>query len=751
MEHPLIRPGTLEFREYQVAIARSALRGNTLVVLPTGLGKTAIAAMVLAERLAVDPTGRALVMAPTRPLALQHLKSLRSILALREDSIVLMTGEIPPDRRREIWSGQARVLVATPQVVRNDLISGSADLSRFRVVVFDEAHRAVGSYPYVQVADRYAKVPDGLILALTASPGSDPERLREMLTNLRVERAEVRDRFSPDVRPYVSRLVVEWKRVPLPPPYREALERLNSALRKVYSDLASLGVALGGDPNLKTLLEAQARLSGSQSPEGRAAAARVALAIKLRHLRDVLWTQGPVQALSYLERVARGRKSASDRMLLELPEVRDLIKVLSSIPGGFRHPKVAEVKRLVAGLLADNPGAKVIVFTNYRDTANVLLRELSDMSGVRPVRFFGQAPREGERGMTQAEQRSVLESFSSGEKNVLLATSVGEEGLDIPEVDLVIFYDPVPSEIRHIQRKGRTGRGRPGRVVVLLSGRREEALYWKAVRRERTSADVIRRILGEIRETWSRRALREGRGSAVLPTSEAAGESRIPRLEVVVDARELGSEVARRLADFPDVRLKVRALGSADYIVSERVAVERKTVDDLAASLVDGRLFEQAFRMRDLYEVPILLVEGRDPFHPSRRAVNPRSLMGAAATLALSGIGILWSPDGAHTAELIRLLARREQMGGRRRYEIKSPKPRSEEEVAERVLAAIPGVGLERARILLSEFGSLRRVFQASKEELSSLGGIGPATAESIFNVLDRPYRRGEETSGGGD
>ena len=116
----------------------------------------------------------------------------------------------------------------------------------------------------------------------------------------------------------------------------------------------------------------------------------------------------------------------------------------------------------------DNPqtNSNVLIFTQYRDTARRIVEVLSE-NGIKASRFVGQAKRRGDVGMKQDEQTSVLDSFRNGEFNILVATSIAEEGLDIPEVDLVIFYEPIPSDIRYIQRKGRTGRKSAGSVVIL--------------------------------------------------------------------------------------------------------------------------------------------------------------------------------------------------------------------------------------------------------------------------------------------
>jgi Fanconi anemia group M protein len=112
--------------------------------------------------------------------------------------------------------------------------------------------------------------------------------------------------------------------------------------------------------------------------------------------------------------------------------------------------------------------SQILIFSHYRDTATHIVDELNK-TGIKSFRFVGQSTRNNDIGMKQNEQSVILDSFRKKEFNVLVATSIAEEGLDIPEVKLVIFYEPVASEIRHIQRKGRTGRKSSGNVIILAA------------------------------------------------------------------------------------------------------------------------------------------------------------------------------------------------------------------------------------------------------------------------------------------
>ncbi|HYB77593.1 MAG TPA: DEAD/DEAH box helicase, partial [Thermoplasmata archaeon] len=168
VEHPRVRPGLLEDRLYQKHISEAATEHNTLVVLPTGLGKTAIALRVIAEYLRREPTQSVLFLAPTRPLVVQHARSVERTLFAPEP--LTLTGAIAPERRAALLR-PPQVVCATPQVVGNDLEHGEFPLHTFSLIVFDEAHRAVGDYPYVAIAKANRDGPRARVLAMTASPG----------------------------------------------------------------------------------------------------------------------------------------------------------------------------------------------------------------------------------------------------------------------------------------------------------------------------------------------------------------------------------------------------------------------------------------------------------------------------------------------------------------------------------------------------------------------------------------------------
>ncbi|NIP66962.1 hypothetical protein GWN63_05585, partial [Candidatus Bathyarchaeota archaeon] len=149
----------------------------------------------------------------------------------------------------------------------------------------------------------------------------------------------------------------------------------------------------------------------------------------------------------------------------------------------LNHPKIAVLKSEIRRHLKNNPSTRILVFTQYRDTATHLVQELKSLHHVEAERFVGQASKEDDPGLSQEEQAQILQDFREGNLNVLVATSIAEEGLDIPAVDLVLFYEPIPSGIRHIQRKGRTGRKNIGRTVILAAKETADIAYLYASKR----------------------------------------------------------------------------------------------------------------------------------------------------------------------------------------------------------------------------------------------------------------------------
>ncbi|HZW55165.1 MAG TPA: helicase-related protein [Nitrososphaerales archaeon] len=504
-------------RTYQSSIATTASKTNTLVILPTGLGKTLIAILVSESRLKeVNPKGRILVLAPTRPLVLQHKETFEKSLLLDESRFVLLTGETDIDDRTDVWENQEKQFVfATPETVLNDLEVGGASLKDFVLVVFDEAHRAVGGYAYTELARLYSNQSlHPLILGLTASPGGSVERVDEVVRNLFVKKVEARNEKDIDVQDFVEETKMDWVKVNLPSEFNTPRNLLRTLYDEKIAKLKNGGFIkptyFRGQPRItkKNLLESRgmifSRLKQADYNTNAKTAAYGALisqsqAVIILHAIELLETQGVYTLQKYLTRQKENPEQGKSAKALFKDErwsriVNETTKLASSTVLED-HPKVPKLRSIISEQLAKKQNSKIIVFTQYRDTIDLIISKLQDnYKQVRCQRFVGQSKKsEQDKGMSQKVQKQVLEKFrTSSEFNVLVSSSIGEEGLHVPDVDLVVFYEAVPSEIRSIQRRGRTGRTMPGRVVVLLAENTvDEAYYYSALYKENKMKKIV--------------------------------------------------------------------------------------------------------------------------------------------------------------------------------------------------------------------------------------------------------------------
>ncbi len=494
VEHAMIEPGTLEDRPYQRDLAEACLGHRSLIVLPTGLGKTIVALRAAAELLQ-RRAGKIVMLAPTKPLVRQHEDTFSTFLRARD--IASVSGSIPPDKRASIFHDN-RVILSTPQGFRNDLEAGRITLEDVALLIIDEAHRAVGGYAYVPIGQRFLEDrPDGTLIGLTASPGGDRERIQEVVDHLAITNVEGRDADDPSVQPYVKETRVKWVRVPLD----ETLEGIRSKLQQVVDERAetlkrarylppkpyvSRKDAIKAGNKIRAELD-NARnkgpLFGMLHNQG--------VVMQGLHALELVETQGIQPLRDYLTRQSKDPGSKAARSFLGDQRVADVFAQVKDHEGPS-HPKIKALIQVLEREIDQNPDGLIIVFAQYRDTIRSIVGALEEV-GIRAEKFVGQADRDGDDGMSQDEQETVLDRLREGRFRVLVASSVAEEGLDIPSVDLVVFYEPVPSEIRLIQRRGRTGRQRLGRMVVLLAeDTRDEAFMHAAQSREKKMRRLVR-------------------------------------------------------------------------------------------------------------------------------------------------------------------------------------------------------------------------------------------------------------------
>ena len=421
--HALIKKRSIEFRSYQNNISESVRNKhkNTLVILPTALGKTVIAILVCTEFLYNYKSQRVLVMAPTKPLVAQHMSSFCSVLNIPEDCVAVVTGKNLPPTRMAIWNRkEIRLVFATPEVVKNDLAEKRLSLSEFSLLVFDEAHRGVKDYAYTSIARYYIQQSSHpVILAMTASPGSEKTRMEEVCNNLSIEQIEYRNEEDGDVKPYINPIDVTWKWFTIPEEYKyisstiramleEKLQFLieRGLLRKKHlqwifkSDLIGLGEELQYKLEL-TMEELRGPLY--------AALMQQSSALTLMYCAELIESQGSPSLKAFLERVENDRGKAHQSLLND-NRIKEIQTLLNSLK--IEHPKttylVELLKQRYSVFLSQNKRQdvteenvavkkptdliierlKALVFTHYRDTARKVVEILTE-NGIKGGPFCG--------------------------------------------------------------------------------------------------------------------------------------------------------------------------------------------------------------------------------------------------------------------------------------------------------------------------------------------------------------------------
>ena len=729
-------------RLYQETIMASCIRNNCLIILPTGLGKTKTAILAAVQRLNSFPKSKILFLTVTRPLADQIYNEIKECTDLEENKIVLFTGFVKPEKRAELWKN-ATITISTPQCIQNDLISGRINLEDTSLLIADEAHNAVKDYAYTWVAQQYhkkAKYPR--IIGLTASPGSDLEKIKEVCKNLYIEDIEVRTDQDPDVKPYIQEIKIEWKKVEIPSIFKEIQKFLSDFLQERIQKLKKWGVLHRTDlryVSKKDLLQLQAQLRGKIASGEKDfvmwnSISLLAEIMKVYHALELLETQGIPTLFKYLKNLqtesTTTKVKAVKNIVKDLNFRSALIKTQHLWNEKIEHPKLVELQHIIEKEIKAKD-IKIIVFNHYRDNALDIKDKLNRIDNVKAEIFVGQT-KKGETGYTQKEQKAVLDKFRVGKFNTLVATSIGEQGLDIPQVNLVIFYEPIPSAIRFIQRRGRTGRLEKGRVIILVSkDTRDEAYSWSAHHKQkrmyRNLYSLKNKLFGSLKQK------KEVSLEKFVPEEE--------KLKIFVDYREKGSRVIKELVDL-GFNIKLNKLENADYVLSSRVGVEIKTVEDFVESIIDGRLLQQIKNLKNNFERPVVIIEGQEDIY-SIRNVHPNSIRGMLATIAVSyGIPILHTKDFKETASLFNIIAKREQEETSKDFTLHGEKrAMSLKEWQEYVISALPGVGAILSKPLLKKFKTVKKIINAKPERLERVEKIGPKKAQRIREVIDGEWK----------
>ncbi len=498
-------------RDYQKSILETCKKNSCLVVLPTGTGKTLIALLLSIYKFEKEPLKKILFLAPTRPLVEQHLEYFKKYLPDGWADLQIFTGKTPASQRRKIWQN-AEIIFSTPQCIGNDLKKNLYDLSDVSLLIQDECHRCLKNYAYTLISQKYKEQNDSPhVLGMTASPGSDRATIEKVCKNLGIENVEIRTRESEDVKPYLQELDYEKIDIEFPSEFEEIRVLLNELYEDKVKELRSMKVFFGY-PTKTSLLECQKKLfarlnGGDKNPLYFSAISSCSQAIKIQHAIELLETQTVSSFINYLKEIFKQASEKSSKSVQKLSKDLRFAKAYTlATTLDLEHPKLDKIKEILTDLIDKNPKSKVIIFAQFRETVKKICDSLSKDKRMKPGIFVGQTKKEHDggksvTGLNQKEQKEIVSKFSSGEINILCATSIAEEGLDIPEVNEVIFYEPVPSAIRKIQRAGRTARLFPGKLKILVTkNTRDQSYHYAAQAKEKRMHKALNQIKEDMEE-----------------------------------------------------------------------------------------------------------------------------------------------------------------------------------------------------------------------------------------------------------
>ncbi len=547
LNHPFLRDG-IEARGYQIAATQACIRCSTLLVMPTGFGKTAVQWNCIADALD-SGIEKIVITAPTVGLVEQQRRMILERIKIEADLVRTYTGSDRPAKRGDIWQ-EATIIIATPQVIRNDVDSGLIHLRDVGLLIIDEAHHAKGNHATAQVADRYqSQVTEPWLVAATASPGSTQNAIRQLWNRLNVNRIFVAKREDDLLQPYAVDMNIATIRVMLDATTLALLEPLEAHQFEETEALKRQGFLAPTEHLTAGLIEEAAQRASiaisRRDPRGYDAARRISDVRRMHMLLDLLKTQGLRSARSYLERADEqlrdGERSTS--RFLKKQVIHNFRQAVQAMPEC--HPKPACARQLVEEHLERHPDERILIFSEYRDTVDHLVEDLNQIPNAVVDRFIGQSKRGKREGMSQKQQLEQLERFRNGDMNVLVATSVGEEGLDVPSASMVLFYEPVPSAIRSIQRRGRTARERSGSVHVLVANDTRDVHVLHASRnREKRMHSVLARMRLET-PLGSYKVRKEGK---LLEFEIVEGDSTQPALEFLEQEKARLKSIEKEIA-----------------------------------------------------------------------------------------------------------------------------------------------------------------------------------------------------------
>ncbi|WAR52194.1 hypothetical protein PtB15_1B633 [Puccinia triticina] len=414
------------------------------------------------------------------------IEACHSIAGIPSVDCVSLTGTTSAAKRAIAWR-EKRVIFATPQTVANDLRRGSLRPEDIICLVVDEAHRATGAYAYCIVVKLLMRFnPHFRVLALTATPGSDPERVQAVIDNLHIGHIEVRTEESMDIVPYTKNKEIVLEKISLTPELASIRDKWGTLMLPLIKQCGSLfhGSKEPAYIHAFSITAAQMHIPKEKSYLRPNLAVLSKMATAMAKLLEYSITLAFEKMQELKEESGRCAAGVCSQMGYKslMSEIRELTQSAGFVP----HPKMEKMKALVLEFFVEaqeqGKSSRVMIFCHFRDMVTDIVNYLNqERPLIKASAFVGQSNDvRGNRGMNQKTQNETIQRFKNNEFNVLVATSIGEEGLDIGALDFIICYEAQKSPLRMLQRLGRTGRNEDGKVIVLIAEGREDKNWEKA-------------------------------------------------------------------------------------------------------------------------------------------------------------------------------------------------------------------------------------------------------------------------------
>lgn len=460
----VLDPAAVEVRPYfRTAFDAWRTGENFGLVADTSMGKTYLAYALADDVLAAGK--RIVFSAPTSVLCEQHAALAKSVFRLPADDVRFVRGTWTPKRRAGMWNG-GRILIATPQTIANDLARGALALDGVGLVIIDEGHHAARTHASIAVASA-AHAYGARILALTASPGGDTERIERIRSNLHLDRwVRIAEEDTQAFRPPVTE---ERETVPIANDARGAIAGLEDLLERLTTLLVTHGFLERAErapspAEIKNAID-RIRAKSTLSLLPLATAAQQVMHVLTIAVSDDYGAaaQSMRRALGRTNRNGEPTKTA--RRLQATSEVRAALERFDALASsGALHPKQDALVRVIRTAMdATAHPLRVLVFDRYADGCLRLAEILRNKLGVRVEVALGRAR------MRPEALIATIHAFGHGEFPILVGTDVIREGIHVPAIDHLVAYSPPRNERELIQLYGRVGRSDPGRVTTLVA------------------------------------------------------------------------------------------------------------------------------------------------------------------------------------------------------------------------------------------------------------------------------------------